>query len=331
MQLIPFAFLTVASSVCVAQGFPQPPIGGNSSLPAGGGNNGGGTQRRVLSPMTTIPEDFSSLKLAPGFLLSMEVYDAPELSSSLRIDGSGDIQVPMIGSVHVADETLVQAAASVSAALRDKKILTNPQVNMDIAEYAGQNITVLGEVRNPGRMELLAPHHLDDVLAMAGGETEVAGNTIQIRHQTGSSAQTEEVRYSHGSNDRVLNQTLVMPGDTVTVERAGIVYVLGGVTRPGGYVMQEGGQLDVTQALSLAYGTTMNAAVGSMWLVRKLPDGKQQVIPIPYRDMLKGKTAPPRLEAEDVIYVPISKFKVAVASVTGFVNTAVSAAVIYNR
>ena len=324
-----FACMTLSAGIAVAQGLPQPPVGGNSSLPAGGGNGAGGAQRRVLSPMSVIPEDFSSLKLAPGFLLSMEVYDAPELSTSLRIDGEGNIQVPMVGDVHVADLTLVQSAALVAKALRDKKILTNPQVNVDIAEYAGQNITVLGEVRNPGRMELLAPHHLDDVLAMAGGETEVAGNVIQIRHQTGSNAETKEVRYSHGINDRVLNETLVMPGDTVTVERAGIVYVLGGVARPGGYVMQEGGQLDVTQALSLAYGTTMQAAVASIWVVHKLPDGKQETTRVPYRDMLKGKVPSPRLEPEDVVYVPLSRFKVGLGYISGYISTGVNAAVIY--
>ena len=328
-RTMPLAGFSVCIAVAAAQGLPQPPLGGNGTLAGGAGGGGAAPARRVLSPMGVIPEDFSSLKLSPGFLLNMDVYDAPELSSSLRIDAAGNIQVPMIGSVHVADLTLVDAAATVASTLKTKKILTDPQVNLDIAEYAGRNITVLGEVRTPGRVELLAPHHLDDVLAMVGGETEVAGDTIQIRHQKGSNASTEEVRYSHGVNEHVLSETLVMPGDTVTVERAGIVYVLGGVARPGGYVMQEGGQLDVTQALSLAYGTTMQAAVSAMWLVRKMPDGKQEIMRIPYRDMLKGKVPSPRLQPEDVIYVPLSRFKVTLAYVSGYISTGINAAVIY--
>lgn len=93
--------------------------------------------------------------------------------------------------------------------------------------------------------------------------------------------------------------------------------------------MQEDGDLNVTQALALAYGTTMPAAVGSMRLIRKKDDGQVEEFPIPYRDIVKGKVAPLRLQAEDVIYVPISKAKVILGS--GLVNTGVAAAVIYNR
>jgi polysaccharide export outer membrane protein len=118
---------------------------------------------------------------------------------------------------------------------------------------------------------------------------------------------------------------MVLPGDTVTVKRAGIVYVLGAVTRPGGYLMQEDGDLNVTQALALAYGTTMPAAVGSMRLIRKQDDGRVEEIAIPYGDIVKGKVAPPRLQAEDVIYVPVSKIKVVLTQ--SLLNTAAQAAI----
>jgi polysaccharide biosynthesis/export protein len=320
-----------ASSVvgAAAQGLPQPKVGGVGTLdPSSNVSDANtATARRKLTPLSSIPEDFSKLKLAPGFLLSMQIYDAPEFSLELRIDSDGNVNVPMIGSVHVADQTLVEAAAQITARLRDGKILTDPQVNLDIEEYAGSSITVLGEVHQPGRIELLGPRHLDEVIALAGGETEYAGNSIEIRHATGVKPRTDEIRYSHRTDDTALSDTVVVPGDTVNVKRAGIVYVLGGVTRPGGYVMQEGGTLDVTQALSLAYGTTMNAAVGSMHLIRKEQDGQVEDIPIPYRAIVKGKVAPLRLQAEDVIYVPISKVKTVLGA--GLVNTGVAAAVIY--
>ena len=175
---------------------------------------------------------------------------------------------------------------------------------------------------------MLAPRHLDDVIAMAGGETEYAGKTIEIRHEENVSQRTEVISYSRSVDNNVLSKTVVRPGDTVTVKRAGIVYVLGGVTRPGGYVMQEDGDLNVTQALALAYGTTMPAAVGSMRLIRKEDDGRVEEMPIPYRDIVKGKVAPLQLRAEDVIYVPISKVKAVLD--TSLVNTAAAAAVIYH-
>jgi polysaccharide export outer membrane protein len=234
----------------------------------------------------------------------------------------------MVGRVHIADLTLDQATAKIAASLRDAKILNDPQVNLDVEEYAGREITVLGEVHSPGRIELLAPRHLDDVIALAGGETEYAGNTIEIRHEGDVTPQSESIHYSRSIDNRILSDTVVVPGDTVTVKRAGIVYVLGAVNRPGGYLMQEDGELNVTQALALAYGTTMPAAVGSMRLIRKNDDGRVEEIPIPYRDMVKGKVAPLHLQAQDVIYVPVSKVKEAfTASLT---NSAVAAAIIYH-
>jgi polysaccharide biosynthesis/export protein len=325
---VPAAALFTLSAA--AQFAPAPKVGGSGTFDAPPAQTSGGNAngRRRLSPLTSIPEDFNSLKLAPGFLLSMEIYDTPEYSVELRIDTSGNVNLPMVGDVHIADLTLGEASHKIAASLRDSKILTDPHVNLNIEEYASRDVTVLGEVHAPGRVELIAPKHLDDVIALAGGETEYAGNRIEIRHAQGASAsRTEVVHYSGDINNPAHGETLVMPGDTVTVKRAGVVYVLGGVTRPGGYIMQENGDLDVTQAVALAYGTTMPAAVNSMRLIRKQEDGKVQEIPIHYRDMVKGKIPPMRLQAQDVIYVPISKIKTVLGA--GLVNTAVASAVVY--
>ena len=332
-------FLRIALVPCLVAAFAvgaaaqyteQPKVGGASTFdtPPDLSGNDTATARRRVSPLAAIPEDFSTLQLAPGFLLSMDVYDTPEYSLDLRIDPGGNVNIPMVGRVHIADLTLDQATAKIAASLRDAKILNDPQVNLDVEEYAGREITVLGEVHSPGRIELLAPRHLDDVIALAGGETEYAGNTIEIRHEGDVTPQSESIHYSRSIDNRILSETVVVPGDTVTVKRAGIVNVLGAVNRPGGYLMQEDGELNVPQALALAYGTTMPAAVGSMRLIRKNDDGRVEEIPIPYRDMVKGKVAPLHLQAQDVIYVPVSKVKEAfTASLT---NSAVAAAIIYH-
>jgi polysaccharide biosynthesis/export protein len=315
------ALLIVASS---GQDMSPQQVGGSSTFDSSA-NTEPTTGRHRLNVPTVIPEDFSTLKLASGFLLSMDVYDAPELASDLRIDPNGDVTIPTIGRMHLAGETLTEASAQIADHLRAGKILNAPQVSLNIAQYAGQNITVLGEVHNPGRMELLAPHNLADVIALAGGETLYAGNAIEIRHASGAAPISEVIRYARNRDDQTLLTTPVLPGDTITVPRAGIVYVLGGVVRPGGYLMQEDGDLNVTQALSLAYGTNMQAAVSSMRLIRKLPDGRVQETAIPYQDIVKGKVAPPRLQADDVIYVPISKMKVVLGAT--LLSTAAQAAI----
>jgi len=319
--------LTTSAAIGVCQDMPSQKVGGASTFdsPPGLSGNAGTSGRHRMSSLAVVPEDFSMLKLSPGFLLSLDVYDVPELSYDLRIDTNGDVTIPMIGPVHVSDGTVTQAAAKIAQRLRDAKILNDPQVSLNIAQYAGLNITVLGEVHSPGRMELLTAHNLADVLALAGGVTEFAGRTIEIRHQAGVAPQQQLIHYSRNTDDDTLVQTSVLPGDTITVRRAGIVYVLGSVNRPGGYVMQEDGELDVTQAISLAYGTGLQAAVNSIRLIRKLPDGRVQETTINYRNIEKGKVAPPRLQAEDVIYVPISKAKIILSA--GLVASAAQAAI----
>jgi len=322
--------LTFAADLS-AQYTPAPKVGGQGTFETAPGPNAtdSPTLKHRLPALTPVPEDFANLKIAPGFLLSMEVYDTPEYSLELRVDPNGDVSLPLAGKVHLADLTLSAASEKLATALRDGKILNDPRVNLNIEEYAGSEVTVLGEVRNPGRVEMLAPRHLDDVIAMAGGETEFAGKTVEIRHAAGTEPRSVVVEYSRSVDNHILSDTVVRPGDTVTVKRAGIVYVLGAVSRPGGYIMQEDGNLDVTQAIALAYGTTMAASTGSMRLIRKKDDGMVQEIPIDYHAIVKGKIPPPHLQAEDVIYVPVSKAKVILAS--GLVNTGVAAAVVYGK
>ena len=280
----------------------------------------GNTGRRVLtSPLAVIPEDFAKLKLAPGFLLGMEVYDTPELTSELRVDSTGNVTVPMIGKVHVQGETVPEAAASIQKLLLDGKILNNPQVTINILQYAAENVTVVGEVHNPGRIQLLAPHTLAEVIAEAGGETEYAGNQVEILRVVDGTSHTTTIRYSPSRNNTEgdtlqTSQFMVMPGDTLTVRRAGVVYVLGAVNRPGGYLMQENGELNVSQAIALASGTEPQAAVGTIRLIRKQPDGKVSETDIALSQIQKGTEPPPMLQAEDVLYVPTSKMKTILTS-----------------
>jgi polysaccharide biosynthesis/export protein len=300
-----------------------PPVGATSTLSGGGGHvvaHSGG------NGIAAVPEDFSRLTLSSGFLLSMTVYDMPEISGDLRVDDLGNVDVPMSGELHVAGMTLPQAKVAIQQKLVDAQILKNPKINLDVAQYAGENVTVTGEVGSPGRIQLLAPHSLSDVLGMVGGETQLAGNTIEVRRTVDGTLQTLQVKYarSTGNTDEI-KAFMVKPGDTITIPRAGIVYVMGAVNRPGGYLMQEDGNLNVTQALSLAMGTAMNAQVDSIRVVRKDANGKLTEIPISYSKMSKGKVQPLTLQAQDLVYVPVSKIKTVFSQGLGIMSSTASA------
>jgi polysaccharide export outer membrane protein len=171
-------------------------------------------------------------------------------------------------------------------------------------------VTVLGEVNSPGRLQMLAPHNLLDVLSFAGGESQIAGGEIQVRHEEGGKTETTTYHYGRNSNGDTISNVMVHDGDTVIVPRAGIVYVLGAVTRPGGYMMQEDGKLDVIQAISLALGTTLQAKTTEIRVIRRKPDGTFTEFSTSYKAITGGQVTPLQLQPQDIVYVPMSKLKI---------------------
>ena len=211
--------------------------------------------------LMTVPEDFAALKLAPGFLINIIVYDEPDLSARVRVDKEGNIHLPFVKTIKVGGDTVAEAKTRIEDKFRNDGILKNPQITIDVEQFATTSATVMGEVQNPGKVELLAPHSLLDVIGMTGGETTLAGNEIELKRQVDGAMQTTTYHYSRGEDGGTIRDVMVSPGDTVIVKRAGVVYVLGAVNRPGGYTMQENGELNVAQAISLAQGLVMQAKV----------------------------------------------------------------------
>jgi polysaccharide biosynthesis/export protein len=274
-----------------------------------------------------VPKDFSDLRIEPGDLLSVNVYDSPELTNSYRVDPAGDLMIPLCGKVHVQGLTLTAAGQRLEAALRNEQILIQPQVNVDVLQYAGQYVTVLGEVVSPGRVAVIAPTSLGDIIAQSGGVTPLAGAHIKIRHGSNDSAPEEEIPYSRSRGTRESSSVVVRPGDSVIVPRAGIIYVLGAVARPGGYVMQEDGKLNVAQALALSGGTLMQAKTGGLRVIRRNPDNSVLDFPVSYEGIVKGTQTPLLLQAQDIVYVPMSKVKAAFSTAQGIIGSAASASI----
>ena len=274
-----------------------------------------------------VPEDFAKITLAPGFLLNIDVFDEPDMNISARVDKSGDIVLPLIGSLRVGGDTIDQARQAIEKQLISQQILLHPQVTVNIAEYAPYIVTVLGEVQTQGRVQLLAPHSLLDVLSMVGGETALAGNEVLLRHTKDEKTTTDNYKYGRGSAGSSIAKVMVHNGDTVIVPRAGIVYVLGAVNRPGGYLMQEDGKLDVAQALALAMGTSLQAKVKAIRVMHRNQDGSWTEFNVNYKNLFNGKQTPLQLQAQDIVYVPVSKAKAIFTSSASVIGETGSAAI----
>ncbi|MFZ0337871.1 MAG: polysaccharide biosynthesis/export family protein [Terracidiphilus sp.] len=274
-----------------------------------------------------VPEGFEKLHLSPGYLLQMDVYDVPEMSTELRIDAQGSVTVPLAGGVHVEGDTVPEAQAAIAKVLIEKRILKDPQVTINVLQYSSKYVSVLGEVLNPGRLPLLAPESLEDVIALAGGETISASDDIEIQHLGENGEVTSKhVVYVQASDSSTVQNTLVEPGDTILVHRAGIIYVLGAVNRPGGYLMVNGGSLSVIQAVSLAGGITLQASAKWAVIVRRQGDGYVQ-FKVPLAAMETGGAAPIQLQANDALFVPLSTWKAVLISSSNVLSAATSAAI----
>jgi polysaccharide export outer membrane protein len=188
--------------------------------------------------------------------------------------------------------------------LETANYLKAAQVSVLIDEYATQSISVMGEVQKPGSYPITAPRSVFDALAFAGGLTITADRHITIQHR-GELNGKQDVFLSNNANDALASQIKVYPGDIVIVPKAGIVYVLGDVRVPGGYVMQDDSKMTVLQAIALASGAAPTSNGGHVRLVRRTPQGTTEMT-ISIMDMQKGKTPDMPLQANDVLWVPFN-------------------------
>ncbi len=244
-----------------------------------------------------------SLVIGPGDLVAVHVFREPDLDVHLRVKDAGTISLPLIGPVPVAGLPTSDAAVAIAARYQQGGFLNHPEVQVLLEESAAQKVAVLGEVARPGTVSISSPRGLLDVLAEAGGLLKTADRHVTIRHFSGSSS---TVLVANDAQQQLASSTsLVAPGDTVLVPRAGIVYVLGDVGRPGGYLMQDDATLSLLQVMSLAAGSSKTAAEGRATLLRR-QNGSTAEIPLHLHDVEHGRLPDVALRNNDIVYVPFS-------------------------
>ena len=251
------------------------------------------------------------------------MYGAPDLSGHTRVSANGNISIPLIGYVRIAGLSSSEAEAAIEAQLREKSVVNEPQVTVYVKEYGSSGISVAGEVAKPGFYSAVGPHRLFDVLQAAGGPTDKAATKVIISHRGQKDVAT--VYLSKDPAEMAANNVDLQPGDTVVVPRAGIVYVLGEVTRPGGYVLNSTGGITVLQVVAVAGGTTHVASAGKTRLLRKTENGFQEQ-QIDLKKLLRGQIHDVPVRDEDILYVPSSAIKTAL-NASSLVAVAASTAI----
>jgi polysaccharide export outer membrane protein len=183
--------------------------------------------------------------------------------------------------------------------------MNHPQVLVSVEQYATETVSVIGEVARPGVFPITTPRTVLDVLSFAGGITNVADRNITIQRH-GSKDDSASYYVSNDPKQAIASQVMVNPGDTVIVPRAGIVYILGDVNRPGGFAMSNNqDHMTLLQALALAGGVTHSAKQGHARLMR-VAEGTQHEQQLNLGEIQKGKLPNPTLYPGDILYVPFS-------------------------
>lgn len=242
-----------------------------------------------------------------GDLIEVSVYGADDFKQDVRVSDTGEISLPLIGQVKVAGLSVTAAEKVIKQKLVDGNFYNDPQVSIFEKEYSSQGISVLGEVQKPGVYPLLGTRILFDAISAAGGTTPKAGKTVMVTHRDHPDQPKtvtlpyDEAGIQHGDN------IAIFPGDTVVVSKAGIVYVVGDVRQPGGFVM-DNPDLTVLKVVALAQGANSTASLDHAKLIRKTPTGMTEV-PVSVKKITQSKAPDVTLQADDVLFIPNSKAK----------------------
>jgi polysaccharide export outer membrane protein len=267
-----------------------------------------------------LPPSVEPQTLGPGDQIQISALHAEELGTRpIRVDSSGFIMLPGLGSIKVSGLATDQVAAEVRTLL--SKTIRDPEVAVDIVELHSRPVSVLGAVKTPGVYQMTGQKRLLEVIAQAGGFDQEAGDVVKIsRAQPGHPGDTQkfDVIDVHVTDlmegRRPETNILIHTDDIVTVPRAKLVYVIGQVRKPGGFVLREQADMSVLKALSLAEGMLPTAATGNARVLREIePHGKRQEIMIDVKAILAGKAADQSLLPEDVLLIPTSAAKTVAA------------------
>lgn len=250
----------------------------------------------------------AAYRLGPGDVIDINVFEVEELSKPVVISPEGTASLPLVGTVEIGGLTTPQAAARLRE-LYANNLIRDPQISVSVKEYHSQPVSVLGAVAKPGVYQLRGPRRLSDVLALAEGLAADSGPEVTIHRllaEGGEKTYSVSTRSLLSLDAPEQNNPWVQGGDTIRVSKAGVVYVVGEVGRPGGFPIKDQEQITVLKALSLAEGLRRNAAAQKARVIRNQGAVRQETA-IRLRDVLDGREPDAPLAPGDILFVPSSQ------------------------
>lgn len=278
----------------------------------------------ILLTLPTVQTNDRGYRLGPDDQVTVWVLGVEDIARTpVRIDPQGYVDLPMAGRIKAAGLTAQELKEEIARTL--KTFVQDPQVSVSIVEYRSQPVSVIGAVKDPGIVQVQGRKTLVEVLSLAGGPRPDASDNVVItrRKEFGPiplPGAKEDATGQFNVADVKLKTLLeakspvenitIQPHDVIAVPRAAMVYVMGEVTKPGAFALNEHEALSVLQALSMAGGVTKVAASGNAKILRTVPASvERQEIAINLTRLLSGKAEDLQLRADDILFVPNSRSK----------------------
>ena len=274
--------------------------------------------------------------IGPGDVLEVRVFNRPQLSrDSVRVDNSGMIRMPMI-------ESEIRAGCRTESELAEQlaglylKYQRHPHVDVFIKEYSSKPVAVMGAVDKPGQFQLRRRVRLLELVSLAGGPTDRAGQRVLLARGTEIVSCDENAAASaSGFEAYDLNNTVrgdnssnpyVHPGDIITVPEAQQVFVVGNVFKPTSISLKE--KITVSQAVAMAGGTMADAKKDRVRILRQLPGSPAKTEIVVNLDAIsKRKADDIELKPNDIVEVPTSSGKRLFRGLIGAVAPTISRSV----
>ncbi len=234
--------------------------------------------------------------LGPGDIVKVTVYLQPDLATTARIDDEGEIFFPLLGEVSIGGISADAAAKHIAQLLRNKKFVKKPQVSLIVEKFQSQYVSVLGEVKKPGRYIIETTSRVIDALAEAGGVTDQAHDILTLvkKRENGKIYHIDLLNLYEGN---LSNNYIIRGGDFISVPKMKVFYIYGEVKKSGSYRLERG--MTVMQVLSIAGGFTDRASESGIRIKRKRSDGGVVSRKASLNDVV---------QANDVIYIKESLF-----------------------
>ncbi|MHB8735601.1 MAG: polysaccharide biosynthesis/export family protein [Terriglobales bacterium] len=289
------------------------PLADPSVTPLGAG------QWDTVSPVTS-----DSYRIGVNDLLSVFVFQMPEMNREVRVSSNGQIQLPFVHhSFTAAGETPAGLARQIENALTVEGLALHPQARVAIRQILSKPIIVSGAVRLPVTIQAAHPISLLEALTRAGGfsPNQPAGDAVLISHPDGKEpirVDLQRLLLQLDARDNVM----LTGGELVQVLPARLVYAVGALGKPGAFPLQTGEPITVLRAIALAEGVKEPADKRHAEVIHTLPDGTRQETTVDIDRILRRKSADVTLAAGDIFYLPENGRRKALNAILGDVGQA---------